>query len=628
MSMIIANAALEAAEQYNEILNGLVERATKDTGTPFGTEEIKALANLKITNPAQFESLRYQLKKVFVRVTQLDKAIATELGEDGGGHSSQTDVLLELAKDAVFFRAPDGTGYADIMMNEHRETWPIRSKGFKRWLTRQYYEKSKGAPGSEALQAALNALEAKAHFDGEEREVYIRIAHYEGKIYLDLCNAKWQVIEISTEGWAIIDAPPVRFRRSAGMLPLPIPDHSGLIDNLRAFLNVKTDDDFVLVVAWLLVALLGGSSYFLLILNGEQGTAKTTFARFLRLLVDPNSAALRSLPRDERDLFIAATNGYVLAFDNVSYLADWLSDGLCRIATGGAFATRQLFSDNDETLLDAKRPVILNGISGNMASRGDLADRAITLSLEVIPDDRRLLEAELMANFERERPRILGALLNAVTHGLKELPNTKLDNLPRMADCALWAAACETALWQAGTFMKAYTGNRNDMVETVIEADLVASSIRSFMKGIKEWKGTATELLAALNFTVDESTQKKPGWPSTAKVLSDRLKRVAPALRKMGIDITNTREGNDRTRTINISSSAASAPHSKAGHRNDISCDQADEAALKNTQPVSAAPEHKPYNNSDLTEADATDEENTNQSNPEEGVVPTWRARV
>ena len=224
------------------------------------------------------------------------------------------------------------------------------------------------------------------------------------------------------------------------------PGRGGSVATLRSFLNVQTDADFVLVVAWALACLRNRGPYPVIVLSGEQGSAKSTFSAVLRALLDPNTAPLRALPREDRDLFIAASNGHVLAFDNVSGLPAWLSDTLCRLATGGGFAVRQLYSDNDEVLFDASRPVILNGIE-DIVSRPDLADRALFLTLEPIPEERRRPEAELWDAFDAERPRLLGALLDAVVEGLRRLPETRLERLPRMADFALWATACETALW-------------------------------------------------------------------------------------------------------------------------------------------------------------------------------------
>src|SRR6516162_10653293 len=185
---------------------------------------------------------------------------------------------------------------------------------------------------------------------------------------------------------------------------------------------------------------------------------RLTSAKILRTSVDPNTLALRTLPRDERDLHIAATNAWVVGYDNLSFLLDWISDTLCRLSTGGGFGTRQLYTDQDEVLFDAIRPSLLNGIE-EVVTRPDLADRAIFLTLAPIPEDKRRPESELWAAFNADRPRILGALLDAVAMGLRQLPEIRLERLPRMADFAIWATACETALrrrdgtsWEAGTF--------------------------------------------------------------------------------------------------------------------------------------------------------------------------------
>src|SRR5499427_1527114 len=317
------------------------------------------------------------------------------------------------------------------------------------------------------------------------------------RLYLDLGDQSWRAVEIDATGWRIIDSPPVRFRRAAGMQPLPMPMSGGSVEKLRSFLNVKTDADFVLAVAWLLAALRDLGPYPVLVLSGEQGSAKSTFSTILRALVDPNTAPLRALPREDRDLFIAANNGHVLAFDNVSGLPFWISDTLCRLATGGGFAVRQLYTDQDEVLFDACRPMILNGIE-DIVARPDLADRAIFLTLEPIPEEQRRPEQELLAEFESMRALILGALLDAVTHGLRQLPRVRLDRLPRMADFARWSTACETAIWPAGTFWTAYSSNRDEAVADVIEADPIANAVRALMAMRTRWTGTASDLLSAL----------------------------------------------------------------------------------------------------------------------------------
>jgi hypothetical protein len=476
---------------------------------------------------------------------------STQQPEPGERGMKQADRLIEVANSAELFHAADGTGFAELDVKGHREIWPIRGKGFRRLLARRFFEETRGAPSSEAMNSALNVIEANAQFDAPEREVFVRVGGANGRLYLDLADETWQAVEVDATGWRVIDKPPVRFRRAAGMRPLPMPVAGGSIVTLRSFLNVRSDADFVLVAAWLLAAFRNHGPYPVLVLTGEHGTAKSTFSKILRGLVDPNTAALRTLPRDDRDLFIAASNGFVLAFDNLSALKEWISDALCRLATGGGYGTRQLHTDQDEVLFDAQRPVILNGIE-DFVTRPDLADRAIFLTLEPIAEEKRRSEAELWAEFKAECPRILGALLDAIATGLKRLPETRLDRLPRMADFALWVTACETGLWPAGTFSSAYCGNRDEVIDNVIEADPVASVVCSLMATRSQWEGTATALLAALSQKAGEKVTHSNDWPKSANVLSGRMRRAATFLRQTGIEIARDREGHRRNRKITI----------------------------------------------------------------------------
>jgi hypothetical protein len=286
------------------------------------------------------------------------------------------------------------------------------------------------AASAAEIRSALDLLEARAQFDGPERAVHARIAEHAGHIYLDLADEQWRAVDIGPDGWRVIGCPPVRFRRRAGMLPLPVPQQGGSIESLNSFLNLASRDDFVLIVAWLLAVLRSGGPHPLLAISGEQGSAKTVLSKMLKALVDPNAASVRALPREERELMIAANNGYLLAFDNLSGLPVWLSDALCRLASGGSFAVRQLYTDDEEVLFEAARPILLNGIE-EVVSRPDLGDRAIFLTLAPIGEAQRRPESELWREFEIARPRMLGALLDAAVHGLRVLGRVHLDRLPR-----------------------------------------------------------------------------------------------------------------------------------------------------------------------------------------------------
>jgi hypothetical protein len=462
------------------------------------------------------------------------------------------------------FHDPSGTAFADLTIDGHRETWPIRSRRFRHWLRRRYYEENGGTTSAATISSAVDLLEARAQFDGPERTIHIRGAEHNGRIYLDLADNEWRAVQIGPQRWEVVTSPPVRFRRAAGMLPLPIPQRGGSIESLAAFLNLPTPDEFVLVVAWLLAALQGGSPYPLLVIGGEQGSAKTMLTKILRALIDPNVAPTRTPPREERDLMIAAHNGHILAFDNLSGLPSWLSDALCRLASGGSFAIRQLYTDCDEVLFQAARPAILNGIE-DIVCRSDLADRAIFLTLEPIADERRRTERELWREFEAVRPQILGSLLDAVAVGLRRLSRIRLDRSPRMADFALWSTACETAFWPPGTFLRAYNANRRSAIEGVIEADPVAAFVREIMAMRSTWVGRASDLHRAHIATGEDVLDGTTGWPKNPRALAGRLRRCQTFLRTAGIDIAFTREGRSGSRMIRMTSLMKS-PHTRVSN--------------------------------------------------------------
>jgi hypothetical protein len=461
-------------------------------------------------------------------------------------------MLTMMVDCAELFHTAASTAFAALLIDGRRETWPIRSTRFRAWLRRRHYEMTGAAASAGAIRSALDLLEARAQFDGPQRPVHVRVAEHADRIYLDLVDERWRAVEIGPDEWRVISCAPVHFRRFPGMLPLSVPEHGGSIEALSSFLNLSSRNDFVLVVAWLLAALRPRGPHPVLAVSGEQGSAKTVLSKLLRALVDPNTAPVRALPREERELMIAANNGYLLAFDNLSGLPVWLSDALCRLATGGSFALRRLYTDDEEMLFDAARPILLNGIE-EVVSRPDLGDRAIFLTLGPIADAQRRPEDELWGEFEAARPRILGALLDAVVHGVRALSRARLDQLPRMADFALWATACEPALWPGGTFARAYAANRRAAIESIMEADPVAICVRAMMADRSVWTGSASDLLRLCAESAHRDISKSTAWAKNPRALAGRLRRAQTFLRTLGIEITFSREGRAGTRMIKVS---------------------------------------------------------------------------
>jgi DNA polymerase I-like protein with 3'-5' exonuclease and polymerase domains len=491
----------------------------------------------------------------------LDTHAAEERAEaaDVEGRASQADRLVQLAEAAVLFHDPAGDCYARVPIGGHVETWPLRSTGFRRWLTGEFWQRYEKAPSGEAFTNARAVLEAQAQFRGPCFPVFLRVApDGQGGIYLDLGDAAWQAVHVTLRGWEVVAQPAVCFRRSNGMGPLPLPQQGGTLEDLRPLVNLpgaEHDEAWALVKGWLVGTGRPRGPYPGLALYGEQGAAKTTTARVLRGLVDPASPDLRSEPRELRDLAIAARNCWVVALDNVSHIQPWLSDALCRLATGGGWATRELYTDLDEVLFDAQRPVLLTGITEYL-TRPDLRDRTEPITLPAIPRDQRRPEKRMWAEFEQARPRLLGALLDSVAGALRHEPRVRLHSLPRMADYAVWAVAAERGRGDAPIFLSAYTNSRDASHQQSLDASIIGPALVAFLPGATDlgpWEGTASDLLEALSSQVDDRTKRSKYWPKSPLALSNEIRRLASALRGLNYDVRfGVREAHTGRRLIRI----------------------------------------------------------------------------
>lgn len=467
------------------------------------------------------------------------------------GQGAARDILVDLAVKIDLWHDPDRNTFATIPVSGHNENWQIKSKTFRHWLTGHYYALTKKAPPAQALTDAMATIEARAVFEGSCHETALRIGQLDGVIYLDLGDTSWQAVKITANDWHIIDEPPVKFIRSSGMRSLPIPSKDGGIEVLRKFLNLASEYDFVLYVSFLMASLQPAGPYPILVLNGQQGSAKSTTARVTRQLVDPYTPEIRSVPREERDLVAAARHNWLLPFDNLSGVPGWLSDSLCRLATGGGLGGRRLYTDFEEAAFEAQRPILINGIP-DLATRGDLADRAIVLTLPVISEAARKDEARFWAEFNAARPQILGALLDGISCAIKRRNDIQFAQLPRMADFAIWATAAEPAFgWTEGTFIAAYEANRLLAAEIAVEADSVAVVITEIIsQREKTFNGTASELLTLLNGYVSDDIRRHRNWPKDAARLGTHLRKVAPSLRLVGVDVHVSRKNTVRNVSI------------------------------------------------------------------------------
>jgi hypothetical protein len=467
--------------------------------------------------------------------------------------SDPITTLLHLVACAQLHRGAGGRPFARVPVDDRFEFYELQSAAFRNWLVDAYVFQYNQAPSRCAISRVVSVLEARAQFHGSLPSVHIRVAgDAEGDqfvSYLDLCDSQGRAVEIRPGEWSIVERPRLYFRRAPGMTPLPLPESGGTINLLRPYVNLG-ELDFRLFVAWLTAAIRPVGPYPPLVICGEQGSTKTTLAKIARLLIDPHSTPLLSEPTGTRDLMITATNSWLLAFDNVGQLPGWLSDCFCRLAVGGGYATRTLYTDNQITYLHAQRPLILNGIS-NFVTRGDLIDRALFLNLHPVhPADRRT-ESELWSAFRFDYPRILGSVLDTIAGALRILPTLELDEVPRMADFAFWGEAVGQSLgWPEQSFRSAYARNRRAATDNSIDDSAVAQVLLGAVPSSLKWSGPITALHRQLTQFAGNKVARSKLWPRNISQLCGELRRLSPQLRERGLAIAFSRSRDQRLITL------------------------------------------------------------------------------
>jgi hypothetical protein len=523
------------------------------------------------------------------------KSMQEKLVEQEG--SSVTERLITVAEEgAKLFRTPEQVPHAICKKQDHREILLIDSREFRVWLRGEYRRKERerlediarierermldimGAMAPKGLAdaplavrrppiippasfvTAMAEIEATAMLEGSVEEVHLRVAGHEGKVYVDLCNEKWEAVEISTEGWKVIpsDEVPVKFVRSNAMMDLPHPASGGSILELRQMLTLpeeNSEESWSLIMAWVMQALSPcEGDYPILVLLGGHGTAKSTHTEMLRELTDPavvDHEHERTF-HEVRQVYLEVTTSRILALDNVSQLPDWLSDILCRVSSGGGFKTRTLFTNRDQEIFKGKRPIIMNGIS-EVVKNSDILDRSLLVDLPPIPGSRRKYDKALWAAFYEHRPRILGALFDAIAAGLANEENVVLEDQhkSRLIDFDRWAVATEEALGiEPGTYVKARKLSREGASETALEAQPVWRPLFELANNEhdedKPWMGTMKDLLGELNvLEIDEVLKRSKDWPKTPRKLSEILGRIKPDLMERGVHLLKA-EGSRR----------------------------------------------------------------------------------
>jgi hypothetical protein len=493
--------------------------------------ELKALFR---EDPVGYQAFRAQVKEAnrAINVLTLDQHILGNSKEKGASPITLlVDIVLQKSR---LWHNADGEAFISFLgKNDAVQHWKIESSGCRDWLANIAFVELDTPLGSEAMKTVINTLAGQAKFAGEEYVPARRVAKSDEGYWLDVVDDRWQAIFVDSEGWRIVADPPVRFVRTRAMRSLPSPALGGDIEPLWSLLNLDLEDR-LLILAWLLECWRPDTPYAVLELTGEQGAAKSTTQTILRGFVDPNQVALRGRPKKIEDIFVASNNAHLVSFENLSNLSADHSDALCAVATGAGFATRQLYTNGEESLIQTHSPVVMNGINP-FVTRPDLLDRSICIVLKRLKT--RLTEKELEQAIADHSPVIFAGLLDLFVRALKLLPDVEDEgwSLPRMADFALLGEAMTRALGHApGFFIELYSNHRRGSIQRVIDASPVAAAIVNFIQRGNTFNGTVGQLLEQLS-SVRQAHESSEFWPKSARGLGDAIRRYSPALSQIGI---------------------------------------------------------------------------------------------
>lgn len=448
-----------------------------------------------------------------------------------GGRDAASRLLGLVEEDGTeLWRDAEGNPYATFPRGEALVHCRVPSHAFNRYLAAAFYRSTGRGLSDQARETATGTLAAKAVHEGEVHPVALRTGWSNGKAYLALHDESGAVVEIDAGGWRVIGCAesPIRVVPGGSTRALPTPVPGGSIEDLWTLANFE-EGDRPLVLAWAVGFFLRVGTFSILAVGGEQGSGKSSASRVLLDLLDPNSSGLRRLPKDQGSWMACLSAAQALGFDNLSGLSHATSDELCRVVSGIGFSARRLYTDCEETVVRARLPVLLNGIE-DIVDRPDLKDRTMQVSCKRLDEGRRRTETALEAEFESLKPRLLGALLDRVARAIRRFDEVKSPDV-RLQDFARWAiAACEPGEEETA-LRAALERNRADLVALTAESDPFVQALLAWIADRSEWTGTATELLEDLGRRPDDRE-----WPKDGRAVGNRLKRLAPELRRLGVE--------------------------------------------------------------------------------------------
>lgn len=462
--------------------------------------------------------------------------------------------LLEQKQFDVFPDADTQTPFCAIAHDDsHVEYYPIRHGKVRGYIYKLCKSELGRAPSKITLDQVLEELESLALFEKPPRRIALRIdCKEDGTIVYDLADQLGGCVHVTPQGWTV-DSADIAFKKHNHTLGQVTPSREGDLEALWELLNLPQEYR-LLLLTYLVSSFVPGISHPILLVTGQKGSAKTTFTRILRDIIDPSTAYQTPIPKNPEEFSILASQHWCLCFDNIDRIKSQMSDILCTAVTGEAFTKRGLYTNDTLLTTQFKCCVLMNGISVP-AQRTDLLDRIIWLPLKPIGKEDRKSERAIWEKYDYLKPKILGGVFDTLSKAMKIHPAIPSGHLHRMADFDLWGRAVSLALgYKVEDFSKAMEDNISRIKGYVILQDSVAIAVQEFLRrrGGRRWQGTATELLQHLGGYIHQYVRQSHAWPKSSSSLSAHLDNIADELLEIKIHCDRGHDGQNRYITLTM----------------------------------------------------------------------------
>ena len=496
-----------------------------------------------------------------LNLLQEQRAVLEGPNADEPKRDRKTDVLVKsfLGDGVELFHDQSLEPHVAMPSGDRRAIYRLRSGKFRDQLAFHSYSVVGEVPSSETVRSSINAMAGRAMFSSPMHRLHNRTAWVDGALWYDLGD--WRAVCVTSAGWQVVKRPPILFRRFPHQKPQVEPVQGGDLRDILQSVNIPDANEQILFVTDIAAGMIPGIPAAVSLFHGPHGSAKTSLLRYKRELMDPVEVPIQGPPRDIGEFVQIASHNHCMFLDNLSSLPGWLSDAMSRFCTGDGFIKRSLYTDDEDFVY---KPRGVGGISGInlVVTAPDLLDRSFVYRLERIPEEDRRSEEEMNSAFDVLKPKLLGAMFDALAGAMTIKDRIQPPRLPRLADYALWGCAVAVSIgYTEDEYWAAIDANSRTQTTEALDASPIAQAVCTLMAKKESWTGTPSELLTALNAVAAREmidTAAK-AWPKDPSWVTRRLNLVVPNLAQVGITFASRGEGNQRRVTISSSGNAVNA---------------------------------------------------------------------